>query len=299
MKQSTNRVLMVEPYQFFANEQTAIDNAYQNLDAASSMTSEKIQEQALAEFNSLVEVLRNEGITVEVLKDTPQPATPDSIFPNNWFSTRHGLLIIYPMHAENRQAEISKFRDQVEEIYNPEEIFDMSSYHDQGRSLEGTGAIVFDHEEKIAYAVLSKRSDEELLDELCQKIGYTALPFRAYQSGGDVYHTNILMGIGTDVAFLGTELIDEQDRSKVRDSLAKKHVVIDLSPEQVIAGAGNAIELEGKNGRFIAMSQGAYDSLTPEQIKQVEEKLPIRTAAIPTIETLGGGSVRCMIAEIY
>lgn len=294
--QSTNEVLMIKPIKFNYNEQTSADNLYQN---ESALNSKEIQTLALNEFNNFVDILTEKGVKVNVFKDTEHPHTPDSIFPNNWFSTHEGKLIIYPMYTENRREEISKFREKLIEVYNPSEIIDYSKKIEDGSILEGTGAIVFDRVNNKAYCSLSKRADKKLFEEICKRLGYEAFSFVSYQMGEQIYHTNVMMSISSDFAFIAKELIDEQYREKIMNNLSKTHKIIELNSEQILNFSGNVLELEGKEGKFIIMSTSAYDALKEEQIAEIESILPIVTVEIDTIEQLGGGSARCMIGEIF
>ncbi|MFL8906345.1 citrulline utilization hydrolase CtlX [Helcococcus kunzii] len=294
--QSTNEVLMVQPIRFNYNKQTSLDNLYQN---ESELNDDDIQILALNEFDNFVNILLEKGVKVDVVKDTIDPYTPDSIFPNNWFSTHNGDLVIYPMLTENRFEEIKKFRDELIEIYKPSNIIDLSSKSTEDIVLEGTGAIVFDRENKKAYCSLSKRSDRNLFEEVCDKLGYKAFPFVSHQMGKEIYHTNVMMSITSDFAFIAEDLIDEEYRQTIISELSKTHEVIALSGAQILNFSGNVLELKGEEGKFLTMSTSAYDAFTKEQIEKIETKLPIVTVEIDTIEQLGGGSARCMMAEIF
>lgn len=302
---TTDQVVMIRPVAFHFNAETAVNNAYQYNDNAHP---EDIQKRAIQEFDKLVDALRERGVTVNVLEDTKEPATPDSIFPNNWFSSHEGgTMVVYPMFAENRQAEIAKFRDQVEEInrksFKDEPFFkviDYSHNRDRDKILEGTGSIVIDRKNKVAYCALSPRADKDLFEAYCKDLGLEPISFTAHQDGVVIYHTNILMGIGAKKAMVCLESIEEDMRDVVKAKLEEGgNEVIDLTLDQIKAGAGNTLELEGKDGTFIAMSQAAYDSLREDQIKKIEETTPILAADISTIEYYGGGSVRCTIAEVF
>ncbi|MDO5714123.1 MAG: arginine deiminase-related protein [Tissierellia bacterium] len=305
-KHSASEVVMVKPVGFQFNAETAVNNAYQSDDGADVET---VQEKALKEFNHLVEELEKRGVKVNVLEDTPEPATPDSIFPNNWFSTHEGgTMVVYPMFAENRQLEITKFRDEVEKIaansFKDEKFFkvyDYSKNAEKGKILEGTGSMVIDRKNKVAYCALSPRADKELFLQFCEDTGHKPVYFVAEQDGVVIYHTNILMGIGEKNALICLESIEEGKREEVRKSLEEGgNNVIDLSLDQIKNSLGNTLELKGSDGKnFIAMSTKAYNSLTEDQKKKIEEETEILAADISTIEFYGGGSVRCMIAEIF
>lgn len=305
-KHSTSEVVMIRPAAFQFNEETAVNNVYQNNDNADT---NEVQKKALAEFDLLVSKLEEKGVKVNALQDTYQPSTPDSIFPNNWFSTHEGgLMVVYPMFAENRQEEISKFRSQVEEIaeksQKEEKIFtivDYSKNRDRGQYLEGTGSIVIDRKNKVAYSTLSPRASEELFLEWCQRTGHEPVSFVSYQEGAPIYHTNIVMGIGEELALVGLDAIQESDRERVRKKLEEGgNKIIPLSMDQLKACAGNTLELKGKEGKnFMVISQMAYDSLEKEQISEIQNHVEMVVVPIPTIEFYGGGSVRCTIAEVF
>lgn len=305
-RHSTNEVVMIEPIGFRFNVETAVNNIYQNNDDTDPNV---IQEKAILEFWTLVKKLEERGVKVHVLKDSLDPETPDSIFPNNWFSTHEGgLMVIYPMFAKNRQAEIGKFSDKVENIadqaQSQENIFtilDYSRNRSRGEILEGTGSLVIDRKNKVAYCALSPRSNFELLERWGRDTGHKIVPFTAYQEGKIIYHTNILMGIGEKNALVALETINKSDRTRVKESLeAGGNSIIELREDQLSAGLGNTLELEDSNGQnFIVMSQQAYNVLTEEQREAIEAETDIVSADIGTIEYYGGGSARCMIAEIF
>lgn len=305
-RHSASEVVMVKPAAFKFNAETAVNNAYQQNDDTSL---DKVQERALEEFNNLVAELEKRGVKVNVLEDTPEPATPDSIFPNNWFSTHEGgTMVVYPMFAENRQQEIVKFRDQVEEIaaksFKDEpifKIFDYSKNNVKEKILEGTGSMVIDRKNKVAYCALSPRADKELFLQFCKDTGHEPVYFVAKQDGVVIYHTNVLMGIGEKNAIICLESIEEDKRDYVKKKLEDGgNNVIEITLDQVKKFLGNTLELKGSDGKnFIAMSTTAYNSLTEEQKKAIEKETEILAADISTIEFYGGGSVRCMIAEIF
>lgn len=294
--QSTNKILMIRPSNFNYNNQTAEDNAYQN---KSEKSNEEIQELALKEFDSMVSILKNLGIEVVVFEDTPIPYTPDSIFPNNWFSTHDKKIIIYPMYAENRRLEVLKFKDELLNYLNPKEVYDISNFVKKNKFLESTGAMVLDRINKIIYSSLSQRSDEDLIKIVAENIGYKYIVFTSHQFENEIYHTNVMLGITTDFAFVGLELIEEDKRKLVKSTLEKTHEIIYLNSHQIENFCGNILELRGKNGKFIFMSTTAYKNLTKEQINTITRKIPIYTADVQIIEKLGGGSVRCMMAELF
>lgn len=304
-KHSTNQVVMIKPAGFMFNAETAVNNAYQNNDNA-DLT--EVQKKAYEEFEGLVKALEERGVTVNVLEDTAEPSTPDSIFPNNWFSTHEGgIMAVYPMFAENRRLEIEKFRGAVEDIAEKSfedaetfRIFDYSRNTAKNRILEGTGSMVIDRKNKVAYCTLSPRAEEKLFRQFCEDTGHTPVVFEAFQDGTPIYHTNVLMGIGEKKAIICLDSIREDQRDMVRQSLEEGgNDIIEITLDQVKHFLGNTLELKGKDGQFIAMSKTAYDALTEEQRQKIEETTPILAHDISTIEYYGGGSVRCMIAEIF
>lgn len=294
---------MIRPAMFNYNIETAVDNVYQqpvsSHDSQAILTSTQIQESALQEFETLVETIRSQGVNVKVLADTITPPTPDAVFPNNWFSTHQGTLILYPMKAENRQQEITKFRDNLIDFYQPEKLIDLTAYHSQGIALEGTGAMIFDRLYHRIYACISQRCDKNLLQKVAQILSYELVTFQAYQFNSPVYHTNVMMSLESEIALIGDSLLKAEDCQKVLSKLSEKREIISLSDSQIANFAGNALELAGADGKFLLISQSAYNSLSSAQITQIEARLPIISVAVPTIEKFGGGSVRCMVAEIF
>lgn len=293
-QQSTSHIVMIEPTNFFFNEETALDNAYQQ---RTNVSKDTIQKQALSEFNTFVSILKEKGIKVSVIKDQTTPYTPDSIFPNNWFSTHCDTLILYPMFAQNRHMELIKFKNEIISLFNPQHIIDFSDK--RPLSLEGTGAIVFDRVNKVAYCSLSARANQELFEELCSLIDYTPISFHSYHLDKEIYHTNVLMSITSKLALVGISLIEPNEQLKVIESLQKTHTILELTPKQIHHFAGNALEVSTNNKSYLVLSQTALNSLSIEQIKLIETYHEIISVSIPTIETLGGGSVRCMMAEIF
>ena len=305
-KHTTDEVVMIRPEGFYSNQETAVNNVYQN---ENDEKLEVIQANALKEFDNLADLLREKGLKVHVLQDTPNPSTPDSIFPNNWFSTHEGgTMVVYPMFAGNRQEEIYKFKGQVEEITRNKtgeglfRVLDYSNNHFTNKQvLEGTGAMVIDRKNKVAYCCLSPRANKELFEKFCAETGHTPVTFQSWQDGQPVYHANVVMGIGEKIAVICLESIpDETERKNVKESLEKGgNIIVDITLAQVKEFLGNNLELKGKDGNFLAMSETAYKSLTAEQKAIIEEHVEILHANIHNIEFYGGGSVRCMIAEIF
>jgi hypothetical protein len=296
---------MIRPCAFDYNPETATSNTFQTklLNTDSTTT----QALALKEFDAMVNLLEQNQIKVEVFEDTPEPHTPDSIFPNNWFSTHQdGQIFIYSMCNHNRRLE--KREDILEFLTNslnfqflPEN--DFSKYQEQEIFLEGTGSLVLDRVNKIAYCCLSVRSNKLLLQEFCQKAGYKAVVFQAFDKDKNpIYHTNVMMGIGTKWVYICLEsILDKQERENVKNSLLQTgHEIIEISQEQVKNFAGNVLELENNlKEKFILISKTAFDSLKKEQKEQTEKFVKWLIPDIKTIETNGGGSVRCMVAEIF
>ncbi|MDH6604357.1 hypothetical protein OKW23_001518 [Bacilli bacterium PM5-9] len=304
-KHTTDEIVMIRPERFYGNEETAVNNAYQN---TSDESVDSIQQKALKEFDNLAKMLEAKGVKVNVLQDTANPSTPDSIFPNNWFSTHEGgIMSVYPMFAENRQEEIYKFRDKVENIAQAKtgseffKVFDFSRNNVNEKVLEGTGSMVIDRKNRVAYCCLSPRANKELFVQWCKDTGHTPVYFSASQDGVPVYHTNVIMGIGSKSAVICLDSItDASERAMVKESLEKGgNKIIEITLEQVKLFLGNNLELKGKDGNFLAMSDTAYNSLTEEQKQAIEADTEILHAAIDTIEFYGGGSVRCMLAEIF
>jgi len=290
----------VEPVNFRYNEQTALTNALMRHEEDNAA-----QVEALEQVNNYVAMLREHGIKVVVVKDTPEPVTPDSIFPNNWFSTHEeGTVVLYPMCAPNRRAE--RKRAVIDAIYATcpnYRVEDLTTWEGEGKFLEGTGSLVLDRVNKIAYSCLSPRTSAEALDDFCRRMGYAAVTFCAVDASGvPVYHTNVMMCVGTDFAILCEESITSpEELGKVKSSLEKAGKrIIPISLAQMSSFAGNMLELnDGKGSRYVVMSETARTALTESQIARISECCRIISADIHTIETNAGGSVRCMLAEIY
>ena len=291
---------MVRPASFGFNRETADSNAFQQ------KSSESISvEKALFEFDGFVETLSQKGIEVIVVEDTAQPEKPDAIFPNNWFSCHpYGKLILYPMMAPNRRAERRpEIIQEIQRSFDVKEIIDLSSHEDEGRFLEGTGSIVFDHLNRLAYACLSPRTDKELFRQVCALLGYQPVPFHALdQNGQAIYHTNVMMAIGSGYAVICLDSItNEKEKAQVIESLTDSSLtIVDISFEQMLSFCGNMLELSSSSGeKLLAMSRTAYNHLTPQQKQQLEAFVTLLPINVDTIETIGGGSVRCMMAEIF
>jgi hypothetical protein len=302
--QLASAVLMIRPARFESNPQTAASNRFQGKIDTSA---DEQQHAARSEFDNLVAALREKGIEVVVVEDTAEPHTPDSIFPNNWVSFHaDGRVVLYPMEADNRRAE--RRMEIIESLagthgFLVRELIDLSSHEESGRYLEGTGSMVLDRVNRLAYACLSSRTTLEVLGEFAQRMGYDVVAFDAAgEDGIPIYHTNVLMNIGENIAVICDEAIrDEDQRHAVLQRLRQSgHDVVSLSYQQLGAFAGNMLELRTANGeRLIAMSQQACDALTVAQRQQLEANGQIVSADIRTIENSAGGSVRCMLAELH
>ena len=295
-------ILMIRPVAFGYNEQTAANNFFQSRDDSSQQTA--IQQQVLAEFDNMTQQLVDHDIEVIVIEDSADPPKPDAIFPNNWFCTfPSGSFSVFPMYAPNRRPEK---RDEVVEWIADNFIVasfeDWSEYEAEGLFLEGTGSMVIDHNSKIIYACISERTSESLLKKFAAAKGFQAISFNATDKNGKpIYHTNVMMCIGEDFAVVcSAAIVDETERIAVTQLLQSTgHQLIDISLEQMHSFAGNMLELQNMHGKkFILMSQSAWDSLAPEQQKQLQSFARPLPIAVPTIEQ-EGGSVRCMIAEIF
>ncbi|NNL83320.1 MAG: amidinotransferase [Winogradskyella sp.] len=306
MQQTTNTILMVRPVKFRMNEQTAVNNYFQeDIDLKTSEINLKAQE----EFDAFVDKLRAAGITVIVENDDELADTPDSIFPNNWVSFHeNGDVVIYPMFAENRRKER---RDEIfmrleDERYSIKHIIDYTSAEDEGFFLEGTGSLALDRVNRKAYCALSPRADEELVIEFCEDMEYTPVIFTANQTvDGErlpIYHTNVMMCLAENFAVICLDSIDD---SKERKAVAKSlkddgKEIIAITEEQMHSFAGNMLQLKGKNDQlYLVMSEAAHLSLRTDQINAIEKHCPILSSSLETIETCGGGSARCMMAEVF
>ena len=305
MKQTTDTILMIEPVAFYFNAETAENNFFQK---QTTEDQGKIQAKALSEFNGMVQLLRDKGITVITVKDTLKPHTPDSIFPNNWISMHSdGLVGIFPMYAENRRTER---REDVLDILEDEgyiisSVIDYSSAEEEGIFLEGTGSLILDRENRLAYVALSARSDEDLVIEFCEDFEYTPIIFNANQTVNGhrvpIYHTNVMMCVAENYVVICLDTIDNKSERKmvVETILASGKEIVKISEEQMHQFAGNMLQITNGEENFLVMSKTAFESLNDDQIAQIERHDKILTPDIPTIEMLGGGSVRCMMAEVF
>jgi len=298
--QTTNQILMIRPVDFKFNEQTAGNNKFQQ---ASEQTD--VQTQALKEFDDFVTLLRTNNIAVTVIDDTLTPETPDSIFPNNWISLHSGgHVFLYPMFSENRRLER---RDDIlktlHDGFKITRVIDLSTYEAEGIYLEGTGSMVLDRDHKIAYACLSLRTDQKVLDDFCQHAGYTAVTFEALDSTGfPIYHTNVMMCIADRFAVICLESVKEgTNKDNLLLSLKRSNKeIIEISMDQMNHFAGNMLQVQNSAAEpLLVLSEQAYLSLTPIQITNLEKYNPLIYSPLNTIEKNGGGSARCMLAEIH
>lgn len=299
--QSTDSVLMIRPGRVYSNPETAADNAFQR-DA--SCGSDELALVARKEFEIAVQTLRSVGVNVHVFEDTAEPEKPDAVFPNNWISTHHdGRIALFPMYSALRRRE--RRHDIVEELrkqYRVTEVVDYSPFEDEGCCLEGTGSLVFDHVSKIAYVSLSNRSNPKMIQRFTDDFSYEPVIFTSIGPNGEpIYHTNVMMCIGTDFAMVGLEMIrNRAERQQVRAHLEKAgKEIVELSADQIANFAGNAIELQNESGeKLLVLSSRAAEALTGQQRERLTRYARLVPLELPTIE-LAGGSARCMIATIH
>ena len=307
MQQITDTILMVRPVSFRMNEQTAVNNYYQKSDE--KVFPSAITANAQQEFDAFVAKLRAVGVRVLVVDDTTDTDTPDAVFPNNWVSFHeNGDVVLYPMFAENRRLER---REEILDILEDEgfEINDIMDYtiaEEDGVFLEGTGSMILDRVHQKTYCALSPRADEELFIEFCEDFEFTPVLFNAYQTvEGErelIYHTNVMMSIGETFAILCSECIDDKTEKKnvVENLKQDGKEIVYISEAQVNAFAGNMLQVKGAEGKtYLVMSESAYNALNKGQIAQIEKHTEILYANLETIETYGGGSARCMMAEVF
>jgi len=302
--QITHTVLMIRPAAFRSNPQTASSNAYQG---PTGLTADDEQSRALEEFETLVTKLRQADIRVIVVDDTPEPVTPDAVFPNNWVSFHaDGRVVLYPMLAENRRTE--RRADVLEELafnhgFDVREIIDLSPLEKEDRFLEGTGSMVLDRVHRIAYACVSPRTTRDALGAFSERMEYDVEAFDAVDRDGQpIYHTNVMMHVGRSLAVVCLDSVQgDIAKQRLRRRFEESgHTLLDLSQEQVEQFAGNMLELRTTEGEAVTvMSQSALDALTPTQRSEIERHTTILASPIPTIEKSAGGSVRCMLAEVH
>lgn len=298
---------MIRPAAFEYNEETAESNSFQS---KLSLSKEEVQQKALEEFDAMVQLLKKKDIDVIVIDDTKEPVKPDAIFPNNWFSTSpNGIISVFPLYASSRRAEKRKdILKWFSENFIVKDVQDWSEFEAEDRFLEGTGSMVIDHDNKMIYASVSVRTSIPVLEKFASANGFQAIVFLATdKEGNPVYHTNVMMTLGENFAVLCEEAIDEEwELIAVRQLLESTgHTIIPITKEQMHAFAGNMLEVKnnpskGSGGeKFLLMSETAYNCLRKEQKQMLEAYATLLPIAIPTIENTEGGSVRCMIAEIF
>jgi hypothetical protein len=299
---TASTILMIRPAAFGFNEETAANNFFQS---PSSLSNKKIQEKALQEFDDMIKLLIDHDVDVIVIDDTPEPMKPSAVFPNNWIVTLpDGIICVFPMYAMNRRAEkrhdILKW---LKENFLVKDVQDWSEYEAEGRFLEGTGSMVIDHENKMIYASVSERTSLSVLEKFVTTNGYQAIVFLATdKEGRPVYHTNVVMSLGENFAVLCEEAIEEEwELIAVRQLLESTgHVIIPITKEQMHAFAGNMLQVKNKKDeKFLLMSRTAYDSLKKEQKQLLEIYAKLLPINVPAIEEVEGGSVRCMVAELF
>jgi hypothetical protein len=299
--QTTDSVLMIRPCRFYPNPETAADNAFQR---DTNRDLETLTLVARNEFDAAVHTLRSVGVNVHVFEDTTEPEKPDAVFPNNWISTHHdGRIALFPMYSTVRRRE--RRQDIVEKLrkhYRVTEVIDYSAFEDEGCYLEGTGSLVLDRLNKFAYVSLSNRSNPKVIRRFADDFGYDPVTFTSIGSNGQpIYHTNVMMCIGTAFAMVGLEMIPSKaERQEVRARLANSgREIVELSADQIANFAGNAIELQNRRGeKLLVLSSRALGALTGEQRERLSGYARLVPLELPTIE-LGGGSARCMIATIH
>lgn len=307
IKQITNSILMIRPVQFRMNEQTAVNNYYQK--TIEHLTPDAVNALAVEEFDTFVQKLQAAGIQIVVVDDTKEFDTPDSIFPNNWISFhKNGTIALYPMFAENRRFERKEsVVEAIEEKgFSIKHVVDYTEAEQENLFLEGTGSIILDREYQKAYCALSPRADEQLFIEFCEDFDFFPVIFSAYQTVNQkrekIYHTNVMMCIGSTFAVICLDSIDDKkERKNVINHLKKDNKdIIEITEDQVNQFAGNMLQLLGKNNTpFLIMSQSAFDSLRADQLSKLEKHTKIISSSLQTIEACGGGSARCMMAEIF
>ncbi|MEC4116050.1 arginine deiminase-related protein [Myroides phaeus] len=307
MSQTTNNILMIRPVAFRMNEQTAVNNYYQKV--LDNLTPATVNAKAQLEFDAFVEKLRAVGVNVIVVEDTLDPDTPDSIFPNNWISFHEsGEIVLYPMFAENRRGERREdILDVLEEqgfVIN--DVWDYTSAEEDDLFLEGTGSLLLDRVNEKTYCALSPRADEGLVIEFCEEFEMDPVIFEAFQNvNGErkhIYHTNVMMCLAETFAVICLDCIDDKQEKKIVLNNLKNSgkEVIAITEDQVNNFAGNMLQVKGANDkRYLVMSTQAYNSLTPVQVKSIEKHCEILHSSLDTIEACGGGSARCMMAEVF
>lgn len=298
--QTTSKLLMVRPARFAFNEETAQNNYFQQVSDSNS-----VSEKALEEFDSFVRLLQANDVDLTVVQDSMEPWTPDSLFPNNWFTSHiTGELVLYPMYAPNRRNE--RKREVLELLrrkMNHRKLVDLTHWEEENEFLEGTGSMIFDRDRRVAYCCRSPRTSEKVLAEFCSRMNYDAVLFNAVDAQGHaIYHTNVMMEVGTQVAVVCLEAIqDAEERHKVVSRLtAAGKIIVEITLDQVTHFSGNMLEIKSRNGHpLMVMSVSARNALTTDQEKTISTFTRILSTDLGTIETNGGGSARCMLAELF
>ncbi len=300
-EQTARAVVMIRPHRFSSNPETVLDNAFQQPTVMDD--AELIAQRARMEFDAAVAQLRAVGVVVHVFDDTPTPDKPDAVFPNNWFSTHEdGRVVLYPMATPSRRAERRRdVIDQLRRNYRVSEVVDYTAFETRGLYLEGTGSLVLDYVHRLAYVSLSGRAMIEPLEKFCADFGYEPITFESQDlEGRPIYHTNVMMCLGKELALIGLDSIRQADeRRKVRACLEKTgKTIVELTPQQIANFAGNALELQNGRENLLVLSERAGAQLTPAQRRTIERLARLVLLSLPTIE-LAGGSARCMLAAIH
>ena len=304
MKQITKNILMIEPVSFNYNAETALNNYFQKSDA--NFSKPQIQKKALEEFNNFVKLLRSKQVNVHVIKDTIHPLTPDSIFPNNWISFHsNGEVLLYPMFANNRRLERrTDIIEQLQNEYFVSEVKSLVHYEDKSIFLEGTGSMILDRTNKICYASISLRTNKSIVLDFCDQLNYKPVLFNSFQDVDGkrlpIYHTNVMMCVASDFAIVCLDAIDSQDEknSVINSLITTNKEIIQISELQANKFAGNMLQVQGDK-KYLIMSESAFNALSKEQIQKIESYCSILYSDLKTIEKFGGGSARCMMAEIF
>jgi len=303
LKQTTNNILMVRPANFGFNEETAENNSFQKRDTR--LTASTIKEKAIEEFDQFVAVLREKGINVHVVEDSESPVKPDAVFPNNWVTFhQNGTIITYPMFAKARRLERREdILTDLQSTFDIKKEQHLEFFESKEKFLEGTGSMILDRINRIVYACLSPRTDLSLLEEFCIMTDYDKVSFHAVDAENkDIYHTNVMMALGETFVVICLDTVkDEKEKEILLNSFAKTNKeIITISFEQVLAFAGNMLQVRNKEGEtFLVMSEQAFRSLSEDQVEKISKHTQILYSPIDTIETYGGGSARCMMAEIF
>lgn len=301
--QTTNNILLIRPCNFSFNAETISTNAFQN--ETKTADNDFIKNNAIEEFDLFAKTLKSKGVNVFIFNDTPSPVKPDAIFPNNWITFHaDGTVILYPMCAHNRQLERRQdIIDSLRQNFKITNIIDFSNYEKENKFLEGTGSIIFDHTNKIAYACLSPRTDKDVFIKVCEYLHYKPVYFSACDRNGiEIYHTNVMLCIGEKFAVICSDsILNSEEKEMVMTSLSRTgHQLIDITFEQMNHFAGNMLEIRTKeNKNILVLSQSSFVSLTEIQKNELLKFVELIPLSIKTIETIGGGSARCMIAEVF